>query len=220
MARWRLALILLGCCGGQAARGGQDAGSTGSDAALKDAADCIEVSPSQFQTSCSGQADCALIAYGRFCHSDGTQGKGVKCNGAINIASQAQYDRLVGGYQDSWSCVYFGGQYPLSYAECINGECSACWPTGDGGSNTLCESDGGSCTAIVDTIYDVSCHSDPDCVAVPAGIICTGVCACPTDAVSASAAASVSAAIAAVKPAACHCPAPPAPRCISNRCTL
>ena len=126
MARWPLALILLGSCGGQAVRG-PDAGSP--DAALvQEDADCIDISPSQFQTSCSRQADCTLIAYGRFCHSDTDPAKttGVECNGAINVASQAQYEKLLVGYPDRDWCRTSFGVGPIVFPETSRPEGSTC----------------------------------------------------------------------------------------------
>lgn len=142
-------LLLLASCGGEISTndGGTkiDAGAAG-DAG--DAGVCIDVEPSQFDTSCDASTDCVPIAAGTFC-----AGYNCSCPGAtINAASQSDYASLIATVPHGpgiCSCPFLGSP------RCIASQCVFC-PNPAMHPSTLppgcpkneCEQAGGTCKPV------------------------------------------------------------------------
>ncbi len=218
-------LALLCACGGKNESIEVDSGPS-FDAMADggvDADRCYEVSVSEFDASCSVNADCVVVVVGRGCFFGSSESIQFDCFADINVASLAAYDQLTAGGWLSPACP--PGPFPV----CIHGQCQNCWGTAVTETTGIClirddtGSDAGACFNIGSAPRDESCQTDTDCVLIPSGSegqICTGQCACPANVVSAATAATIKVAVQSVMPADCPCTPPGVPRCVSNTCTL
>ena len=90
----------------------------------------------------------------------------------------------------------------------------------DGGTT---QSDGGLCVDIEPSAFDTSCNTDPDCIGIATGNICSGYnCICPGASISASSQAAYDATLGKVPkgPSVCSCPALGFSRCIASQCVF
>ncbi len=93
-------------------------------------------------------------------------------------------------------------------------------PESDGGTT---QSDGGLCVDIEPSAFDTSCNTDPDCIGIATGNICSGYnCICPGASIGASSQAAYDATLGKVPkgPSVCSCPALGFSRCIASQCVF
>lgn len=192
-------------CSGRTASGPSDDGGTASDGGA-----CVDISASDYDTSCHTAADCITITAGRIC--DGT----CFCGGTtINASGKAAYADATQGIQGGQCACGFEGA-----PQCIGGTCTLCTgaPNDPPGCNievdaATGEQDSGadvdaSCIDIVVTPDDVTCTSAADCTLGPSGSVCTGACDCGGTPMNVAAAKSLGSLAAPYATGQCPCIAP------------
>jgi hypothetical protein len=209
-----LAFVIVGCNGRTESLQSSDDGGA-------ESGQCVDISASSFDTSCSSTSDCISITAGNLCPGS------CLCGGAtINASGKAAYDEATQGVGGA-EC----GCALLGTPTCIGGTCTIC---GAGTSDPpqcnidvdagTTEQDSGqeadaSCVEIVVTQGDQKCGSAADCTRGPSGSVCSGSCSCWGTPMNATSAAELEKLVAPYATGGCPCVAQPSTlQCIQGTC--